>query len=70
MFKNINNWISELRKIALNADLREHDNETPLTIESRKQIFSKDNFLERFHEGLTPQEAFENEMECWLDNQF
>lgn len=67
--KNINHWIAELRKIAYKADLREDDNETPLTMESRKELFNKSNFSERFKEGLTPQEAFETEMECWMDAQ-
>jgi len=67
--KNINHWIAELRKIAYKADLREDDNETPLTMESRKELFNKSNFSERFEDGLTPQEAFENEMECWMDAQ-
>lgn len=65
---NINHWVSDLRKIARNADIREEDGKTPVTKKFIKQFFNRENFREQFKDGLSPQEAFNDEMDCWKEN--
>jgi len=65
--RNINHWIAELRTLANAAKVFNEDDNGPMTKKQIDAIFNKQNFSERFIEGLTPKEAFENEMEEWLD---
>lgn len=64
--KNINHWVGELRSIAYRKKLFNEEN-TLITKAQKKLIFSKNNFEGRFHDGLTPQEAFDSEMDFWMN---
>jgi 5-methylcytosine-specific restriction endonuclease McrA len=63
---NENHWTSELRKLALNANLK-NDDGFVISKSIIMQLFGKNNFIDKFRKGLTPQEAFDNEMDFWND---
>ena len=65
---NINKWINELRKIAILAPLANEDVEKNLTKTWKKAYFCKNRFISAWESGLTPQEAFDEEMQLWIDN--
>ena len=65
--KNLTHWIAELRDIAFSVQLRNEKGR--MNREDKKYIFCKYDFGDRFTEGLSPQEAFDEEMEEWKDNQ-
>jgi hypothetical protein len=65
--KHINSWIAELRRIATEAKVKNEEDEGG-EVMSKSQIddlFCKAGFIDRFKEGLSPQEAFDLEMEYW-----
>ena len=66
--KNINHWIAELRNIAYNSALFDIDDvDLPMSDENKKIHFNKTRFKDAFDEGLTPLEAFYEEMQAWAD---
>lgn len=65
---NVNKWINELRQIAYLAPLANEDGEKNLCKTWKKKHFCKYNFISAFENGLTPQQAFDEEMQLWEDN--
>jgi hypothetical protein len=67
--KNINHWVAELRSIAYKTELFDIDDDDTHLIPnfSKKILFSKELFKDAFERGLTPKEAFDEEMEAWAD---
>ena len=68
-FKNFNHWIAALRSLALAGIMYSEDNPKPMGKKDIDYLFNKYNFKDRFEEGMTPQEAFRDEMGLWDDNQ-
>ena len=68
--KNINYWITELRKIAYETDLIFVDDDENHLINKtqKKELFSKARFEDAFNDGMSPKEAFESEMQIWADS--
>ncbi len=63
---NINHWIAELRDVAIrNVVHNEGEEGILMPLRQINEIFNKGNFGERFEDGLTPQGAFDEEMEFW-----
>ncbi len=58
-------WIVEIRRIAKKAKVFNHGDKKPMNDAQIKDAFSELQFDARFKDGLTPQEAFEVEMEWW-----
>ena len=68
---NFNHWIAELRDLARKLPVMdlEDDNTTHLISEiGIKRIFNKQSFANEFRDGLSPKEAFDNEMDAWRDS--
>jgi len=65
--KNINHWINHVRILARKIKVRNEGEKKQMPAGQFKKVFSKDNFMKRFKEGITPQQAFDNEMEFWAD---
>ena len=68
--KNFNHWIAELRDLARKLPVMafEDDGTTSKISETGiKRIFNQHSFVDEFRDGLTPQEAFDNEMDAWGD---
>ena len=66
--KLLNHWIAELREIASKSERCFNEGESePMLMPQIRIVFNVCDFEDRFHEGLTPQEAFDNELEMWLD---
>jgi hypothetical protein len=64
--KNFNHWITELRDLARNLPVMELEDDgttSPISKYGIKMIFNKSSFKDEFTDGLTPQEALDNEME-------
>lgn len=66
--KNFNHWISDLRKLAIQANVINEGDDEPLTQKQVNELFNKQNFKQQFNEGKTPEEAFQNEIDGWADN--
>lgn len=64
-FKLFNHWIAELRDIARAKKVSNEGEKQPMKEDQLKAVFSKENFLERFEDELTPEEAFIIEMDLW-----
>jgi len=67
--KNFNYWIAELRDIAIKNKVFAEGDDKPMNKQEVDYIFNKFNFEDRFLSGSTPQEAFDDETESWIDNQ-
>jgi hypothetical protein len=70
--KNFNHWIAELRDLARKfpvVELEDDGSTTPISDYGIKLIFNKQSFNDEFRDGLTPQDAFDNEMDAWRDTQ-
>jgi hypothetical protein len=65
--KNFNHWISELRALAIKAKVYNEGDDKPMTQKQVNELFNKERFSEQFNNGLTPDEAFQEEMELWAD---
>lgn len=66
--KLLTHWIAELRDIAMQSGQCHNEGESePMPISQIKGLFAVWNFEDGFQSGLTPQEAFDKEMEFWLD---
>lgn len=65
--KNFNHWISELRALAIKAKVYNEGDDQPMTQKQVNELFNKERFREQFNNGLTPDEAFQEEMELWAD---
>lgn len=67
--KNFNHWISELRDIAYKTELVaiNDDENIPISNTQKNDLFNKSAFEDAFNEGLSPQEAFDEEMDRWED---
>ena len=65
--KNFNHWISELRALAIQAKVYDEGDDKPMTQKQVNELFNKERFKEQFDKGLTPDEAFQEEMEAWAD---
>lgn len=66
--KNFNHWIAELRDIAVKLKVYTEGSETPMSISEIKYHFNKFIFEDAFYDGLTPQQAFDEERENMKDN--
>lgn len=67
-FKNINHWLAEVRDIAIKNEVRTPEGKI-MTYNEVSWFISKNSIEDYFNDGLTPQEAFEEEMQNWIDNQ-
>ncbi len=70
--KNFNHWIADLRDLARNfpvVELEDDGATSPISEYGIKLTFNKSSFVDEFKDGLTPQEAFDNEMDVWRDSQ-
>ncbi len=65
--KNFNHWISELRALAIKAKVYNEGDDQPMTQKQVNELFNKERFREQFNNGLTPDKAFQEEMELWAD---
>jgi hypothetical protein len=65
--KNINHWIAELRALAIKAKVYNEGDDVPMTQQQVNELFNKERFKEQFDSGLTPEQAFQEEMEAWAD---
>jgi signal recognition particle subunit SEC65 len=69
--KLLNHWIAELREIATKADLKIQETldekPYPITKNEIKKIFCINKFEVDFTEGLTPQQAFDNELDSLVN---
>jgi hypothetical protein len=68
--KNFNHWIAELRQLAKDfpvVDLEDDGSTHLISKVGIERIFNKQSFGDEFRDGLTPAEAFENEMDAWRD---
>lgn len=65
--KILNHWIAELRDLASQKQLMFYaDNKLhPFTRKDIEDFFCAHNFGDDFKEGLSPDEALSNEIECW-----
>lgn len=67
--KNILHYVSEVRRIALESKkCRDLDGDL-MDKEQIARCFSRISLENSFKAGCTPQEAFNDEMEDWADNQ-
>jgi hypothetical protein len=69
--KNFNHWIAEIRQLAIEFPVKDIDEDGITSNISKlgiKRIFNKSSFTDEFRDGLTPQEAFDNEMDAWKDS--
>lgn len=67
--KNINHWVAEVRRIAFESKRCFGLDGEPMDQEQINWVFSKSSLENSFKNGDTPQEAFEDEMEEWANNQ-
>lgn len=67
--KNINHWVAEVRKIAFESKRCLGLDGKVMNEEQIAWLFTKSMLESSFKAGLTPQEAFEDEMEEWANNQ-
>jgi hypothetical protein len=68
--KNFNHWVAELRDLARNypvMDIEDDGTTSKISNYGITLIFNKGSFINEFRDGLTPQEAFDNEMDAWRD---
>lgn len=68
--KLFNHWIAEVREIALgkvyHADEEDDNGEVIMMNKTDlKWVFSKETMSEYFDDGMTPQEAFDEEVGNW-----
>lgn len=69
--KNFNHWIAELRQLAKDLPVMDIEDDGSTHLISKvgiERIFNKSSFTDEFRDGLTPAEAFENEMDAWRDS--
>jgi len=68
-FNNFNHWLAEVRQIALESKRCLNLDGKPMTKDEINWCFSKNTMETYFNHNGTPQEAFEEEMQEWANNQ-
>lgn len=62
-----NHWLAQLRRLAKKAEIYNIGEDQPMTEQQIAELFTRNNTLNGFRSGLTPEEYLVETLEFWME---